>query len=77
MNPHVVLTFVLPLVDRVPKDNDVKAGWTAFAVFIGLAIAVALLGISLFRHLRKAEANKNAGMFGDEPESDPEPTPER
>jgi hypothetical protein len=68
MNPHVVLTFVLPLVDRVPQDDDVKAGWTAFAVFLGLAIAVALLGVSLIRHLRKAEANKNAGMFGDDPE---------
>ena len=73
MNPHVVLTFVLPLVDRVPKDDDVKAGWTAFAIFIGLAIAVALLGVSLIRHLRKAEANKAAGMFGDEPESRSEP----
>ncbi len=68
MNPHVVLTNVLPLVDKVPKDNDVKAGWTAFAVFVALAIAVALLGVSLIRHLRKAEANKDAGMFGDEPD---------
>ena len=69
MNPHVVLTFVLPLVDRVPKDDDVKAGWTAFAIFLALAIAVALLGVSLVRHLRKAQANKDAGMFGDEPDA--------
>ncbi len=73
MNPHVVLTNVLPLVDKVPKDNDVKAGWTAFAVFVALAIAVALLGVSLIRHLRKAEANKDAGMFGDEPDAESEP----
>ena len=58
MNPHVVLTFVLPLVDKVPKDNDVKAGWTAFAVFVALAIAVALLGVSLVRHLRKARGQQ-------------------
>ena len=69
MNPHVVLANVLPLVDKVPKDNDVKAGWTAFAVFVALAIAVALLGVSLVRHLRKAQANKDAGMFGDEPDA--------
>ena len=72
MNPHVVLTFVLPLVDRVPKDDDVKAGWTAFAIFVALAVAVALLGVSLVRHLRKAQANKDAGMFGDEPDAESE-----
>ena len=75
MNPHVVLTFVLPLVDRVPKDDDVKAGWTAFAIFIGLAIAVALLGVSLVRHLRKAQENKDAGLFGDDTEAGPERRP--
>jgi hypothetical protein len=69
MNLHVVLTKILPLVDRVPKDDDVVAGWTAFAIFIGLAIAVALLGVSLVRHLRKAQANKDAGMFGDDPDA--------
>ena len=69
MNPHVVLTFVLPLVDRVPKDDDVMTGWTAFAIFVALAVAVALLGVSLGRHLRKAQANKDAGMFGDEPDA--------
>jgi hypothetical protein len=75
MNPHVVLTNVLPLVDRVPKDDDVKAGWTAFAIFIGLAIAVALLGVSLVRHLRKAQENKDAGLFGDDPEAGSERRP--
>ena len=71
MSSVPLVTWVLPMVDKVPKDNDVTAGWTAFAVFIGLAIAVALLGWSLVRHLRKAEANKRAGAFGDEPETTP------
>lgn len=63
---HVV-TAVVRLVDESPQPEDVKAGWTAFAVFLLLAAAVAVLGLSLIKHLRKAEAAKNAGAYGDEP----------
>ncbi len=56
----------------MPKDEDVKAGWIAFAIFMALVVAVALLGVSLVRHLRKAQANKDAGMFGDEPDAESE-----
>ena len=65
--------FLSPLLvvwaDKVPAPNDVKAGWLAFGVFIGLAIAVALLGFSLTRHLRKARDNADKGVFdaSDEP----------
>lgn len=55
------------LVDKTPSANDVKAGWTAFAVFIGLGIAVVLLGISLSRHLRKARTNAEHGAYDDTP----------
>lgn len=48
---------VQPLVDKVPADNDVKAGWLGFAVFIALGLAVVLLGFSLSKHLRRAETN--------------------
>ena len=60
------------VADETPKPEDVKAGWGAFALFIALAVAVALLGWSMSRHLRKARANADAGAFGpvDEP-SDP------
>ena len=58
-----VLSFVVSLVDEVPEEEDVKAGWMAFAIFIGLVIAVALLGFSLVRHLRKAEASEEAGRY--------------
>jgi hypothetical protein len=75
MSSTPLVTWLLPMVDKVPKDNAVTAGWTAFAVFIGLALAVAVLGWSLIRHLRTAEANKRAGAFGDEPETSP-PAPE-
>lgn len=49
--------LVLPLVDKVPADKDVTAGWLGFAVFVGLALAVVFLGFSLTKHLRRAEAN--------------------
>ena len=50
--------------DKAPAPEDVKAGWVAFAVFIALGIAVALLGFSLTRHLRKARDNAEHGVFG-------------
>ncbi len=55
--------------DKAPAPEDVKAGWVAFAVFIGLGLAVAFLGFSLNRHLRKASHNAEQGAFdpSDEP----------
>ena len=55
--------YVVTFVDQVPKDEDVKAGWVAFAVFIGLILAVALLGRSLVTQLRKAKAAEEAGLY--------------
>jgi hypothetical protein len=49
--------------DRVPAPEDVKAGWVAFAVFIALGLAVAVLAVSLSRHLRKARTNADEGVF--------------
>jgi hypothetical protein len=72
MNP---LIFLAPLLvggaDPVPADDDVKAGWVAFGVFIALAVAVVLLGISLTRHLRKARDNAEHGAF--DPSDKPRP----
>ncbi|MGZ4447683.1 MAG: hypothetical protein ACXVYW_18300 [Oryzihumus sp.] len=51
------------VVDKSPKPEDVKAGWTAFAIFIALALAVAFLGWSLVRQLRKAQAAQDAGVY--------------
>ncbi|GAB6985726.1 hypothetical protein [Nocardioides pyridinolyticus] len=56
-------TLVLGVLDEMPEEEDVKAGWIAFALFIGLIIAVALLGFSLVKHLRKAEAAEAAGLY--------------
>jgi putative Mn2+ efflux pump MntP len=53
--------LILPLADRIPADKDVTAGWLAFAIFIGLGLAVVFLGFSLSKHLRRAEANLGTG----------------
>ena len=50
--------------DQAPAPEDVKAGWVAFAVFIAMGVAVALLGFSLTRHLRTARTNAELGVFG-------------
>jgi hypothetical protein len=55
--------------DIAPKDKDVKAGWTAFVIFLLLIAAVVVLGFSLVKQLRKAQQAKDAGVFGDEPEA--------
>jgi len=67
-----VLSFVLPMVDDVPEANDVKAGWVAFAIFIGLILAVAFLGWSLTKQLRKVDAAEEAGLYDP---SDKKPVP--
>jgi ABC-type sulfate transport system permease component len=66
--PTAVVGLVLALADEAPKPEDVTAGWTAFAIFLLLAAAVALLGFSLVKQLRKAQAAKDAGVYGDDPE---------
>jgi hypothetical protein len=67
-----VLSYVVTFADGVPEDEDVKAGWIAFAIFIGLIVAVALLGWSLVKQLRKVDAAEEAGLYDP---SDKKPVP--
>ncbi|WP_370291043.1 hypothetical protein [Nocardioides sp.] len=72
LTAHVV-TSLLPLVaggqdGQAPPDDEVVAGWTGFAVFISLVIAVGVLGWSLGRQLKRAERAKAEGVYGDAPE---------
>ena len=62
---HLVLQIIA--TDPVPSDNDVKAGWVAFAIFIGLILAVAFLGRSLVKQLRKVEKANDAGVYDEQP----------
>jgi hypothetical protein len=50
-----------------PEPEDVKAGYVALFIFLGMALAVVLLAFSLVKQLRKAQAAKDAGVYGDEP----------
>lgn len=59
--------LLITLTDKTPEPEDVKAGWTALIIFLLLAVAVAVLGFSLVKQLRKAQAAKDAGLYGDEP----------
>jgi hypothetical protein len=65
------MTTLIVWADKVPNPNDVTAGWVAFIVFIGLALAVAFLGFSLTKHLRRASDNAERGVFdpSDKPKS--------
>ena len=65
------LTWVVRLADETPEPEDVKAGWTAFILFLLLIAAVVLLAFSLVKQLRKAQAAEDAGVYGhDEPEAE-------
>jgi flagellar biosynthesis/type III secretory pathway M-ring protein FliF/YscJ len=62
---HPVAAFLVSAADKTPKDEDVKAGWTAFAIFLLLIAAVVVLAFSFVKQLRKAQAAKDAGVYGD------------
>ncbi|GAB2875842.1 hypothetical protein [Nocardioides pacificus] len=61
------LTLLATLAEEGPEPKDVKAGWTAFAIWIGLGLAVVFLAFSMTKRLRNAQASKDAGRYGDEP----------
>ncbi|WGL53380.1 hypothetical protein P5P86_06010 [Nocardioides sp. BP30] len=59
-----MLPLLLTLAtDPVPTDNNVKAGWTAFAVFLLLLVAVGVLGWSFSRQLKKVKKASDAGVY--------------
>jgi hypothetical protein len=55
--------FLLPLVEKGPDPDDVVAGWTAFAIFGLLIVAVIILGFSLTKHLKRADRSEAEGRF--------------
>ena len=60
--------LIIALVDDpTPEDTEVKAGPLGFAVWIFMIIAVVVIAFSLVKQLRKAQAAKDAGVYGDEP----------
>lgn len=59
-------------LDPAPEPEDVKAGWTAFGIFLGGVATVALLGWSLVRQLRKVEDARQRGVYGEPEEQEQE-----
>lgn len=59
---HADLIWV---ITAAPDDNDVVAGPMGFIIFVALCLAVAVLGISLNKHLKKARRAADEGAFGD------------
>lgn len=55
--------LVVSLVDKTPKPNAVVAGWVGMLVFVLLALAVAFLGWSLTRQLKKAQKAADEGKY--------------
>jgi hypothetical protein len=63
--------------DPRPDDNNVVAGWVGFAVLILLIVAVVFILRSFTKQLKKVDAAKDAGVFGDdEPASNDESSDE-
>ena len=70
-----VTGLVLRLASGTPEPEDVKAGWTAFVVFLLLVVAVIFLGRSLLKQLRKAQAAQDAGVYDGDGKASNEPAP--
>jgi len=64
-----LLALALLADKAVPEAKDVKAGWLAFGIFLLLIGATVVLCFSFVKQLRKAQAAKDAGAYGDEPVS--------
>jgi hypothetical protein len=56
--------------DPVPSDDNVKAGWVAFAVVFVLIVAVAFLLRSFTQQLKKVEKANDAGVYDETPTSE-------
>jgi hypothetical protein len=61
------------LADKPPSEDDIGTGFAYLVVFLLLAAAVAFLGFSLSKQLRKTRANAEAGVFGSKDDDRPSP----
>ena len=56
--------------DPVPDENNVKAGWVAFAVVLVLIVAVVFLLRSFTHQLKKVEKANDAGVYDETPDAE-------
>lgn len=59
--------LLILLDDPTPEPTEVKAGPLGFAMWLFLIVSVVILSFSLVKQLRKAQAAKDAGLYGDDP----------
>ena len=62
----IALTGLVAWVDKPPSEDEIGTGWWYLLLFVALAGAVAFLGFSLAKHLRKARTNAEHGVFGED-----------
>jgi len=63
--------LIVLAADPTPEPTEVKAGPLGFAIWIFMILAVVVLAFSLVKQLRKAQAAKDAGLYGDQPAEEP------
>lgn len=62
-----MLLMLVRMADEVPEDDDVVAGSWGAIMLVLLIVAVVVLFVSFRKQMRKVQANREAGVFGDEP----------
>ncbi|WP_110239541.1 hypothetical protein [Nocardioides gilvus] len=77
LDPSLISSFLdlADISEPVPEDSEVKAGYVALFLWLGMAVAVGLLGWSLIRQFRKTAISKAKGLYGDKPTMAPDGTP--
>ena len=58
---NTLWTVLVPLAQKTPEPEDVKAGWVAFGLFLLLAAAVVFLWFSMRKQLRKVNFEEKDG----------------
>ena len=61
-----VAGLIVSATDKTPQDKDVKAGGWGALILVLLIVAVVVLAFSFTKQLRKAQAAKDAGVYGDD-----------
>ena len=59
------------LTDLAPADEEVTAGAWGAIMFAALVIAMVFLMRSFLKQMRRADAAKRAGVYGDAPSPEP------
>lgn len=65
----MLLQLILLAEENTPEAEDVVAGWTGLLVILGMAVAVAFLGWSLVRQLKKADKAEQEGLYDEREDS--------